>query len=284
MRIFVTGGHGQLGTDLVPELERRGHIAYAPDISELDLTKPEMTKAAIRGFSPDAIIHLAAWTAVDKAEDFPEECRKINSDATRTIAEEARELSVPMMYISTDYVFNGSGENPWKPEDVPDPLNIYGKTKREGEEHVLAMLDKYFIVRISWVFGKGGNNFVKTMLHLGRERDDLSVVSDQIGSPTYTADLSILLADMIVTDGYGIYHASNEGFCSWYELARFVIKESGGKASVRAVPSSGYPSKAKRPMNSRMDKSKLEAMGYRRLPKWQDAVTRYLKEEINGTD
>ena len=226
----------------------------------------------------DAVIHCAAYTAVDAAEDNEELCRKVNEEGTRNIARVCKELDLKMMYISTDYVFNGQGTRPWEPDDEREPLNVYGETKCGGELAVEELLDKYFIVRIAWVFGVNGKNFIKTMLNLGKTRDSLTVVSDQIGSPTYTYDLARLLVDMIETEKYGRYHATNEGYCSWYEFACEIFRQAGMNVSVSPVDSSAYPAKAKRPMNSRMSKDKLDEMGFERLPSWQDALGRYLQE------
>jgi dTDP-4-dehydrorhamnose reductase len=225
----------------------------------------------------DAVIHCAAWTAVDKAEEMVDACRKVNVDGTRNIAVVCKELDIPMMYFSTDYVFDGEGEIPWKEYDERHPLNVYGLTKYEGELEV-EQLDKFFIIRIAWVFGINGNNFIKTMLRLGKERGSVSVVNDQIGSPTYTYDLAKLVMDMIVTDKYGVYHATNEGVCSWYEFACEIFKQAGMDVKVTPVDSSAFPAKAKRPSNSRMSKEQLDKNGFDRLPKWQDALSTYLKE------
>ena len=236
-----------------------------------------MVRQVMEETAPDAVIHCAAYTAVDAAEDNVSLCRRINAEGTANIARACRDLDCKMMYISTDYVFNGRGERPWEPDDEREPLNVYGQTKYEGELSV-EMLEKYFIVRIAWVFGVNGKNFIKTMLNLGKTRDHLTVVDDQIGSPTYTWDLARLLADMIETDRYGRYHATNEGLCSWYEFACEIFRQAGMPVEVEPVSSSQYPAKAVRPSNSRMDKSKLDQMGFRRLPSWQDALGRYLRE------
>ena len=226
----------------------------------------------------DAIIHCAAYTAVDAAEDNEALVTKINAEGTKNIAEVAKTLDIAMMYISTDYVFDGEGERPWEPDDKRAPLNVYGMAKYKGELYVEELLKKYFIVRISWVFGLHGNNFIKTMLRLGKERGAVSVVNDQIGSPTYTPDLSRLLVDMIVSDKYGRYHATNEGLCSWYDFAVEIFKQAKLDVAVTPVSSDAFPVKAKRPHNSRMDKSKLTKNGFKLLPPWQDALRRYLLE------
>ena len=278
MRVLVTGVKGQLGYDVVNELEERGHESVGVDIEEMDITDAASVETVITEAGVDAVIHCAAYTAVDAAEDNEELCRKVNEEGTRNIARVCKELDLKMMYISTDYVFNGQGTRPWEPDDEREPLNVYGETKCGGELAVEELLDKYFIVRIAWVFGVNGKNFIKTMLNLGKTRDSLTVVSDQVGSPTYTYDLARLLVDMIETEKYGRYHATNEGYCSWYEFACEIFRQAGMNVSVSPVDSSAYPAKAKRPMNSRMSKDKLDEMGFERLPSWQDALGRYLQE------
>ena len=277
MKVLVTGVKGQLGHDVVNELEKRGHIAIGVDIDEMDITDAASVEHVIKDAAPDAVIHCAAYTAVDAAEDNEDLCRRVNAGGTANIARVCRELGCKLMYISTDYVFNGQGTRPWEPDDERQPLNVYGQTKYEGELAV-EQLTKYFIVRIAWVFGVNGKNFIKTMLNLGKTRDTLTVVCDQIGSPTYTYDLARLLVDMIGTDRYGRYHATNEGLCSWHEFAVEIFRQAGMNVNVVPVTSDQYPAKAKRPANSRMDKSKLDAAGFERLPSWQDALGRYLKE------
>ena len=277
MKVLVTGVKGQLGHDVVNELEKRGHTAIGVDIDEMDITDAASVERVIKGAAPEAVIHCAAYTAVDAAEDNEDLCRRVNADGTANIARVCKELDCKLMYISTDYVFNGQGTRPWEPDDERQPLNVYGQTKYEGELAV-EELTKYFIVRIAWVFGVNGKNFIKTMLNLGRTRDTLTVVCDQIGSPTYTYDLARLLVDMIGTDRYGRYHATNEGLCSWHEFAVEIFRQAGMNVNVVPVTSDQYPAKAKRPANSRMDKSKLDAAGFERLPSWQDALGRYLKE------
>lgn len=282
MRVLVTGAKGQLGTDVMAELKSNNIEALGIDREELDIVD---AKACEEFFDKanaekriDAVIHCAAYTAVDKAEDEQELSYNINALGTKNIATACKKFDMKLMYISTDYVFNGQGERPWEPDDERQPLNVYGKTKYEGELFVEEIAKKYFIVRIAWVFGIAGNNFIKTMLKLAKERDSLTVVDDQIGSPTYTADLSKLLVSMIQTDKYGRYHATNEGYCSWYEFAKEIFKVAGVKINVAAVDSSAYPAKAKRPANSRMEKKKLDEMGFKRLPSWQDATRRYIEE------
>ncbi len=278
MKVLVTGVKGQLGYDVVKELEKRGIEAVGVDIEEMDITDAASVDAVIKGAAPDAVIHCAAYTAVDAAEDNAEICRKVNADGPRNIAKVCKELDIKMIQISTDYVFEGLGERPWEPEDAANPQSVYGLTKYEGEQAVMENLDKYYIVRIAWVFGVNGKNFVKTMLNLGKTRDKLTVVCDQFGSPTYTYDLARLLVDMVQTDKYGIYHATNEGFCNWYEFACEIFRQAGISVEVAPVTSDQYPAKAKRPFNSRMSKDKLEKNGFERLPDWKDALNRYLKE------
>lgn len=278
MKVLVTGVKGQLGFDVVNELLKRGHEAIGVDIEEMDITDEESVNRVIKAATPEAVIHCAAYTAVDAAEDNVDICRKVNATGTGYIAKVCKDLDIKMMYISTDYVFNGQGTRPWEPDDVREPLNIYGQTKYEGELLVEETLDKFFTVRIAWVFGVNGKNFIKTMLNLGKTRDKLTVVADQIGSPTYTYDLARLLVDMIETDKYGRYHATNEGLCSWYDFACEIFKQAGMNVSVEPVGSDQFPVKAKRPANSRMNKDKLTENGFVPLPSWQDALARYLTE------
>ena len=277
MRVLVTGVKGQLGYDVMNERAGRGHEGIGVDIQEMDITDAASVEKVITEAAPDAVIHCAAYTAVDAAEDNVDLCRRVNAGGTENIARVCKALNCKMKYISTDYVFNGQGTRPWEPDDKREPLNVYGQTKYEGELAV-ETLEKFFLVRIAWVFGVNGKNFIKTMLNLGKTRDHLTVVADQVGSPTYTYDLARLLVDMIETDRYGRYHATNEGLCSWYEFACEIFKQAGMNVTVSPVTSDQYPAKAKRPMNSRMDKSKLDEMGFKRLPSWQDALGRYLKE------
>lgn len=276
MKVLVTGAKGQLGYDVINELTKRGHIAVGVDIDEMDITDPVSVERVITETAPDGVIHCAAYTAVDAAEDNVDLCRRVNAEGTVNIAKMCKALDCKLMYISTDYVFNGQGERPWEPDDEREPLNVYGQTKYEGELAV-EKLAKYFIVRIAWVFGINGKNFIKTMLNLGRTRDTLTVVDDQVGSPTYTYDLARLLVDMIETEQYGRYHATNEGLCSWYEFACEIFKKAGLDVTVIPVSSDQYPAKAKRPMNSRMSKDKLDEKGFVRMPAWQDALERYLE-------
>lgn len=276
MKILVTGVRGQLGYDVMNELAERGIPATGVDIDEMDITDAGSVERVIREVSPDAVIHCAAYTAVDAAEENEELCRRVNGEGTRNIAVVCRELDIKMLYVSTDYVFSGLGDRPWEPEDERKPVSVYGQTKYEGELAVQELLDKYFIVRIAWVFGINGKNFVKTMLKLAESHDTLRVVNDQFGSPTYTYDLAKLLADMILTEKYGVYHATNEGICSWYEFACAIFREAGVSVNVVPVTTEEYGAKAKRPANSRMNKEKLTEKGFARLPSWQDALHRYV--------
>jgi dTDP-4-dehydrorhamnose reductase len=245
----------------------------------MDVTEPEQVRAVIRRIQPDAVVHCAAWTAVDAAEEQPDLCRKINGEGTRQVALACREVGCRMLYLSTDYVFDGSGERPWKPEDPPHPLNVYGQTKYEGEQAVQQLLEHFLIVRISWVFGRHGKNFVQTMLRLAETHAHLTVVDDQIGSPTYTVDLSRLLAELLEQNKEGIYHATNEGTCSWAEFAEEIFRQAGKSVTVDKIPSAAYPSKARRPLNSRLDKSRLTEEGLLPLPDWRDALRRFLEEK-----
>lgn len=277
MKVLVTGVKGQLGYDVVKRLTALGIENKGVDIDDFDLTDKAAVLRYVTDYAPDAVVHCAAYTAVDKAEDNAELCEAVNRFGTRNIAEACKAVDAKMMYISTDYVFEGEGERFYEPDDEKCPQSVYGMTKSQGEDEVTALLTKYFIVRISWVFGINGGNFVKTMMRLGAERESLTVVCDQIGSPTYTEDLAVLLCDMIVGDKYGIYHATNEGVCSWYEFACAIMEEAGLDCKVSPIPSSQYPAKAKRPYNSRMSKDKLIKNGFSRLPEWRDALARYIK-------
>ena len=280
MKVLVTGVKGQLGFDVMNELAARGYEGVGVDVEEMDITDAEAVDRVVRGAHVDKVVHCAAWTAVDAAEDAADICRKVNAEGTANIARVCGELGLPIVYLSTDYVFDGQGERPWEPDDERHPLNAYGLTKYEGELAIEKYVEKFFTVRIAWVFGVNGKNFIKTMLRIGEERGAVSVVDDQIGSPTYTYDLARLLVDMIQTDKYGRYHATNEGLCSWYEFACEIFKQAGMDVKVTPVDSdtynSMYPTAAKRPKNSRMSKDKLEANGFERLPAWQDALSRYL--------
>ena len=285
MKVLVTGASGQLGYDVVRELTKRGHEAIGVGSKEMDVTDAKMVEKVITDAKVDVVMHGAAYTAVDAAEDNEEQCRLVNANGTENIAAVCKKLDIPMVYISTDYVFDGQGTRPWEPEDERHPLNVYGQTKYEGELAVQKYLEKYFIVRIAWVFGINGNNFIKTMLRLSKTHDTLTVINDQIGSPTYTYDLARLLVDMMETDKYGIYHATNEGLCSWYEFAVEIFRQAGVPMNVIPVTSAEYKAaKAKRPFNSRMNKNKLEKKGFERLPQWQDALARYLEELKNAEE
>lgn len=306
MKVLVTGVSGQLGHDVMNELAKRGYTGVGSDIApeysgvddntavvnmeyvQMDITDEKAVDEIITRVNPDVIVHCAAWTAVDMAEDDDkvEKVRAVNAGGTRNIAKTAKKLDCKMVYISTDYVFDGQGEKPWEP-DCKDykPLNVYGQTKLEGELAVSELLDKYFIVRIAWVFGVNGKNFIKTMINVGKTHDTVRVVNDQIGTPTYTLDLSVLLVDMIETDKYGYYHATNEGgYISWYDFTLEIYKQAGLDTKVIPVTTKEYGlSKAARPFNSRLDKSKLVKNGFTHLPTWQDATRRYvelLKKEV----
>lgn len=277
MKILVTGASGQLGYDVCRELERRDMAFCAPTSTEMNITDRDAVMNYISQERPDAVIHCAAYTKVDLAEDESEKCWAVNVDGTQNIAVACREINAKMVYISTDYVFPGTGDQFYEPTDPVGPVNSYGRSKLGGELAVQSLLDKYFIVRISWVFGKNGNNFVKTMLRLAETRTELNVVSDQVGSPTYTADLAPLLCDMVQTERYGIYHATNEGICSWAEFAREIFWLSGKDVTVHPILSSAYPAKAKRPLNSRLSKQCLQDSGFCQLPPWQNALKYYLE-------
>lgn len=279
MKVLVTGVRGQLGFDVVKELEKRGHETVGVNSQTMDVTDADKVDEVIRAAAPDVVIHCAAYTAVDAAEDDEELCRKVNVEGTQNIADVCKSLDIKMIYISTDYVFSGVGERFWEPDDERNPQSVYGKTKYEGELAVQNTLEKYFIVRVSWTFGVNGKNFVKTMLKLAENHDTLRVVNDQFGSPTATADIAVLLADMVQTDKYGIYNVSSEGVCSWYEFACAIFKEAGlgDKMTVVPVTTEEYGAKAPRPRNSRMSKDKLEEQGFHRLPTWQDALKEFLE-------
>ena len=276
MKIIVTGSKGQLGTDVVDELLKNGIEPVDADLPELDITDSEAVESFVSQSRADAVIHCAAFTNVDIAETDKETCRRVNADGTMNIARSCANHGIKMLYISTDYVFSGEGDIPFETDCPTAPCNYYGVSKLEGEKAVIDNCEKYFVVRISWVFGENGKNFVKTMLRLSRERDEITVVNDQVGSPTYTKDLSKLLCDIIVTEKYGIYHATNEGFCSWAEFAAKIMELSGAETKIIPVTSSEYKSVAKRPANSRLSKKSLENNGFERLPHWVDALERYL--------
>ena len=282
MKVLVTGVNGQLGFDVCRELARLGVEHRGVDIVDFDLTDELQTRSYIVGYSPDAVVHCAAYTAVDKAESNKERCHAVNVLGTAHVAECCQVLGAKLVYISTDYVFDGQGEAPFEADSPKNPVNYYGLTKSLGEDEVLKRASKHFIVRTSWVFGENGGNFVRTMLRLGAERQSVKVVMDQIGSPTYTPDLAKLLCQMILTDKYGVYHATNEGTCSWYEFAADIMREAGLSCRVEPIPASEYPSDAKRPMNSRLSKAGLDAAGFARLPDWRDALKRYIASSRNA--
>ena len=283
MKILVTGVKGQLGYDVVNECQKRGYDAIGVDVEEMDITNPEAVDHVIAEANPDAVIHCAAWTAVDAAEE-PEnvaKVRAVNADGTQNIANVCKKLNCKLLYISTDYVFDGQGSEPWLPDQKDyRPLNVYGQTKLEGELAVANTVEKYFIVRIAWVFGVNGKNFIKTMLNVGKTHDTIRVVNDQIGTPTYTYDLARLLVDMAESEKYGYYHATNEGgYISWYDFACEIFRQAGYPTKVIPVTTAEYGlSKAKRPFNSRLEKHKLVENGFTPLPDWKDALKRYLKE------
>lgn len=283
MKVLVTGSKGQLGYDVIKELCSRGHEAFGFDLPELDITDEVAVRAVFDRVKPDAVIHCAAWTAVDAAEESGNIAKvfAVNEGGTRNLAAACKRTGAKLLYLSTDYVFDGQGSAPWGADETRfAPLNEYGKSKLAGENAVRELLQAYFIVRIAWVFGKNGNNFVKTMLRLSETHDTLRVVCDQVGTPTYTPDLARLLVDMIETDKYGVYHATNEGgFLSWYDFASAIMQEAGKHTKVIPVTTAEYGlSKASRPFNSRLDKSKLKENGFEPLPDWRDALKRYLKE------
>jgi dTDP-4-dehydrorhamnose reductase len=274
MKVLVTGANGQLGFDVIKRLDSEGIDYLGTDRETLDITNKEQVKRVISDYNPDVVIHCAAYTAVDKAEDEKELCYSVNVLGTKYVAEACKDINAKMVYISTDYVFDGEGDKPFEVTDTPNPINYYGKTKYEGELEVQKSLDKYFVVRISWVFGSNGNNFVKTMLRLGKERDEISVVADQIGSPTYTPDVAKLLVEMVKTDKYGVYHATNEGYCSWYEFACEIFKQAGVDVNVNPIKTEDYPTRAKRPKNSRLYKTKSN---FELLPNWQSSLKRFIE-------
>lgn len=279
MKILVTGNKGQLGHDVILQAKERGIDAVGVDVAEMDITDQGQVEQVISRGNYDAVVHCAAWTAVDKGEEpeLFETVEAVNATGTGYIAKVCKELDIPLMYFSTDYVFDGQGTRPWKEDDEKNPLNVYGLTKSEGEDYVKEN-PKFFTLRISWVFGLNGANFIKTMLRLGKTRDTITVVDDQVGLPTYTQDLARLVLDMILTDQYGVYHVSNTGeYISWYDFAKEIFKQAGMKVKIIPVGSDQYPAKAKRPTNSRLDMSKLEQSGFAPLPTWQDALSRYLK-------
>ena len=278
MKIMVTGAAGQLGHDVIAALSRRGIEKLGVDLADFDITDSAAVLSAISAYRPDAVIHCAAYTAVDKAEDNRELCRAINVDGTRNIAAACKKTGAALMYISTDYVFDGEGDLPFETDSPRGAQGFYCLTKQQGEDEITALLSKTFIVRISWVFGEHGANFVKTMLRLA-EKGEVNVVRDQIGSPTYTFDLSELLCDMIVTEQYGVYHATNEGFCSWADFAEEIFRQAGKTVKVNHIATADYPTRAVRPKNSRLSKTSLDEAGFKRLRPWQEALAHYLQGE-----
>lgn len=278
MRVLVTGADGQLGCDVVRRLEENSIECLGAIRNELDITNEAQTNEFITKYNPDVVVHCAAYTAVDKAEDERKLCYNINVLGTRYVVAACKEIDSKMVYISTDYVFDGEGDQPFEVTDQPNPINYYGKTKYEGELKVQKLLDKYFIIRISWAFGINGNNFVKTMLRLGKERDEISVVDDQIGSPTYTYDLARLIVDMIQTDKYGTYHATNEGYCSWYDFACEIFKQAGINVIINPIRTEDYPTRAKRPKNSRLSKRSIVMNGFKKLTLYQESLSHFRRQ------
>ena len=278
MRVLVTGVKGQLGYEVCRELTVRGIENRGVDIDDFDLTDEKAVMEAISAYRPDAVVHCAAYTAVDRAEENEDVCRAVNVDGTRFVARACRAVDAEMVYFSTDYVFPGTGEDFYEVDSPKGPQSVYGRTKLEGEEAVRETLEKYFILRISWVFGINGNNFIRTMLRLSNDHDTLRVVCDQIGSPTYAHDLAPLICDMLATEKYGTYHATNEGVCSWAEFAEAIMKAADRPTRIIPVTTEEYGAKAARPLNSRMSKKSLDEAGFARLPSWQDALRRYLAE------
>ena len=276
MKILVTGATGMLGQDVLRVLREQRHECLGVGSADFDLQDMAAVRAAVTAFNPDAIVHCAAYTAVDKAESEPACCASVNGLGTLNIARAALAVDARLLHISTDYVFDGSGETPWEEYDRPRPLNVYGLSKLQAEEAVRSLVPKHFILRTSWVFGHGGGNFVETIRRLGKEKSSISVVDDQIGSPTYSVDLARLIAQMIVTDRYGTYHGTNEGFCSFADFARMILRAEGSRCRVNPIPSSQYPSAARRPLNSRLSKRSLDEGGFSRLPIWEDALRRYI--------
>lgn len=281
MKVLVTGANGQLGYDVVKELQKQNIECYGASRQDFDIVDFEATENFIKNYMPDAVIHCAAYTAVDKAEDEQGLCYLVNASATENIAEICKKINAKMLYISTDYVFDGTKDDFYEVDDKPNPINVYGKTKLLGEQAVQRILNKYFIVRISWVFGEHGNNFVKTMLRLGKERKEINVVADQYGSPTYTADLAALLVEMIKTDKYGIYHATNEGVCTWAEFAEEIFKIAKLDVKVNHITTAEYPTKAKRPLNSRLSKNSLKINSLKQLNNWQNVVKYFIENEMS---
>lgn len=279
MKVLVTGANGQLGYDVVKRLKKNNIECLETDKNNLDITKKKQVKEIITKFKPNVVIHCAAYTSVDRAEDEKEICFKVNVLGTKNVAEVCKEIDAKLVYISTDYVFDGEGNRPFEVTDKPNPINYYGLTKYQGELEVQKLLRKYFIVRSSWIFGKNGNNFVKTMLGLGKERGEMSIVADQIGSPSYTFDLAKLLSEIIETEKYGVYHATNEGYCSWFEFACEIFMQAGMNVRLWPIRAEEYPTKVKRPRNSRLSKEILNSTRNEKLRDWKLALRDYLKRE-----
>jgi len=281
MKVLVTGVNGQLGHDVCGQLDKLNIDNKGVDIGDFDLTDPAAVADAVKAYSPTHVVHCAAYTAVDKAESEVGLCRRVNVDGTKNIAEACAESGAEMMYFSTDYVFDGfSKEAPWETDDAKKPLNVYGQSKYDGELAVMERLEKYYIMRISWVYGKNGHNFVKTMLRLAESRDEINVVSDQIGAPTYTKDTAVLVCDMLKSGKYGVYHAPNQGECSWYDFAVEIFAKAGVRVNVNAITTAEFPSAALRPKNSRLSLRSLDEAGFKRLPHYSDALSRYLREAL----
>ena len=278
MRVLVTGYAGQLGWDTVRLLEARGVACRGVDMQDFDLTDAAAVRAYIRDYCPDAIVHCAAYTNVDRAESEPEICAAVNGMGTMNLARAALSVGAKLVYISTDYVFPGTGDKPFRVDDPYGPLNVYGMSKVQGEDAVRSLMTRFFILRTSWVFGKNGRNFVRTMLRLGREQQEIRVVSDQIGSPTYSRDLARVICDLLPTEKYGIYHVRNEGYLSWYDFAVMIMKKAGLQCQVQPVSTVDFPTPAKRPLNSRLDASALAEAGIKPMPSVANALTRYLEE------
>lgn len=278
MKILVTGAGGQLGYDVCRELDRRGIEHKGIDRTDLDICDKQAVEAYLLAYAPEAVIHCAAYTAVDKAEEEPDVCLAVNAGGTQNLAEVCKQLGAKLLYISTDYVFDGSGEQFYEVDAIAEPVNIYGKSKLAGELAIKKCLTKYFIVRTSWMFGSRGNNFVRTMLRLAETYSEVGVVADQVGSPTYTADLAKLLVDMVSTEKYGIYHAANEGVCSRAEFAKEIFKQADRYVKVKHLATAEYPTKARRPLNSRLALDSLREAGFAGLPAWRDALARFIEE------
>ena len=281
MKILVTGAKGQLGTDVLRELSLRDIDHKGVDREDFDITDDAAVIDCLKRYLPDLVIHCAAYTAVDSAEENPELCFKVNAHGTESLSKICTEIGAGLIYVSTDYVFDGAGDLPFETDAPKSPLQTYGRSKLAGEEVIMKYMNNYFIVRVSWVFGSYGNNFVKTIQRLSNYREIINVVNDQIGSPTYTADLVVLLCDIALSGKYGIYHATNEGCCSWAEFAQVIIDLNGSSCRINPVPSKQYPTKAVRPMNSRLSKTSLDESGFKRLPDWRDALMRFVKEQKN---